>query len=636
MPLHRFAIGCVLLAVSQLSPGFGLAKGADARDYWLKTERKGTAYAYEHTTVAKLPDGKLRYDYLSHTKMDVVGINPQDIVETGSYVVDSELRPVSFEKRVKFQAKETHITGVRAGNKLMVTAQEKEGLPEKREIALGDAYFGVVLEELIARYADRKNFVLNIFDDSDFKINATQVEILKSGDDEIQASVKGRLFTSRYRIARDGQVREVRLAELGSRTYLTDAKDAQNIKTLHTDDGFTLTVRSKTPFPNVFKVSRAQVQVRWKKIPFAEFRLEDNRQKILQKNESGGKFEAVLEFTRPPTAAGDPAAPMPDAQAAVYLGEDEFIKPKDRAIRQQAAAIAGETKSPSEIVRKLLKWVNTNVVVDMIAETLTGPEVLQKKRGKCSEYAILFASLARAAGIPTRIALGEAYGTGAWMGHMWDEVWLGEWIAVDPSSGTFVAGPSHLKFIDSPTVEGTQGVRFKLVDNLQIEILDFQEETARTALKTGISGSTYVNATFACEISAPDDTWTMKEESEHGTAMLSMKPKKAGIHFALVFFAIPPGTPAGTILEGRLNVIGQMGRNYKLIEKGEADVAGRKAPSAIFSHGGEAGETIVNQNILLVDGSSGYLFALIAPQKEFAGLGPAFKKILASFDLIKQ
>jgi len=215
-------------------------------------------------------------------------------------------------------------------------------------------------------------------------------------------------------------------------------------------------------------------------------------------------------------------------------------------------------------------------------------------------------------------------------------VWLGEWIAVDPSFGAFVAGPSHLKFIDSPTVEGTQGVRFKLVDNLQIEILDFQEEKSQTALKTGISGSTYANATFACRISAPDDTWTMKEESENGTAMLSMKPKKAGVQFALVFFAIPPGTPAGTILEGRLNVIGQMGRNYKLIEKSEADVAGRKAPSAIFSHGGKDGETIVNRNILLVDGSSGYLFALIAPEAEFAGLDAPFKTILASFDLIKQ
>jgi len=79
-----------------------------AGDYWLKTERKGTGYAYEHTTVAKLANGNLRYDYLSHTKIDLVGVNPQDIVETGSYVVDPELRPVSFEKRVKFQAKETH------------------------------------------------------------------------------------------------------------------------------------------------------------------------------------------------------------------------------------------------------------------------------------------------------------------------------------------------------------------------------------------------------------------------------------------------------------------------------------------------------------------------------------------------
>jgi hypothetical protein len=586
---------------------------SQTRDYWLKTERKGTGYAYEHITVTKQPDGNFRYDSSSHIKTDLVGVNPQDIVLSGSYVVDAELRPLSFERRAKFRTKETHTTGICAGGTMTVTVQEKDGQPGKRTIPLGDAYFDVVLGDLIARRADRQKFRLDLFDASDLKINAAEVEILKTGDSEIEASAKGPLFTSRYRIARDGQLREMHLVELGSRTYVTDATDARNIAYLNTADGFTLTVRSRKSFPNVYKVPRAQVQVRWKRIPFAEFRLEDNRQKIVRKNQSGDQFEAVVEMTRSSKAAGDPTAPT-----AEYLGEDDYIKPQDPAIRKQAAAIAGETKDPSEIVRKLLAWVNTNVVSDLIAETLTGPEVLAKKRGKCSEYAILFASLARAAGIPTRIALGELYGA-PWMGHMWDEVWLGEWTAVDPSSGSFVSGPSHLKFIDSPTVSGTQGVRFKLVDNLEIEILDFEEEKAQTSFK----------------ISAPDKTWTLKEESKGGTKILSMKPQEGGIEFALVVFVVPPGTQPGKILEGRLAGIGKMVRNYKLIETGEAEVARRKAPSAIFSQSGADGETIVNQNILLVDGTSVYLFAWIVPQVKFAGLDRVLKKILASFDLIQ-
>jgi transglutaminase-like putative cysteine protease len=492
--------------------------------------------------------------------------------------------------------------------------REEDGPPEKRTIPLDDVYFEDVLSDLIARRADHKNFHLNLFDTTDLKVNATDVEILKTGDNEIEASVTGLDFTRRYRIARDGQIREAYLVEQNIRFYATDSADAQNITDLNMADVINLKVRSQKSFPHVYRVSRAQVQVRWKKIPLAEFKLEDNRQKIVRTNQSGDEFEAVVEMTRAAKTSASPVAP-----AAEYLGEDKFIKPRDPAIRKQAAAIVGDSKDFAEVVRKLLPWVSTNVVYQWMTKTLSGPEVLAQKRGKCTEYAILFASLARAAGIPTRIVLGEAYeGDGLWGGHMWNEVWLGEWIAVDSSPGTFVSGPSHLKLIDSPTVEGTQGVRRKLIDNLAIEILAFEEAKAQTTFK----------------LPAPDQTWTLKEEDKQGTKILSMKPQESGIEFALVVFDVPPGTQPGKILEGRLAGIGKLVRNYKLIETGEAEVAHQKAPSAVFSQSGEGGEVIVNQNILLVDGTSGYLFAWIVPQEKFAILAPVLKKILASFELV--
>ena len=619
-----------LLALSLLP----LSLFSQSRDYWMKTERKGTGYAFQHVIITKLADGNLRYDYDQRIKTDVAGLNPQEISQSGFYVVDSDLRPLSLEIRTKFLAKETHVVGQCTKDTMSLTIQEKDGQPEKRKISFGDIYFDVVVAELIARQAGQKSFRLNIFDPSDIKIDSMQVEILGADDKEIEASVKD-LITSRYRIARDGQIQEIQFVELGSRAYLTDAQDAQNITYLNTADGYTLTVRSRKSFPNVFKVSRALLQVRWKKIPFDEFRLEDNRQKIVQKKESGGQFEAVLEMTSPPIPAQVTVGQAPYELGAAFLSEDDYIKPNDPSIQKQAADIVGVTKNPSEIAGKILTWVNANVVSDFIAETLTGPEVLQKRRGKCSEYAILFASLARAAGIPTRIVLGELYTGGAWMGHMWDEVWLGEWRAVDAAAGIFVAGPSHLKFIDSPTVMGTQGLRWKLTDNLEIEILDFEEAKIQIGLRTGISGSTYSNADFACRISAPDKAWTMKEESKGGVATLLMNSQEAGVQFALVFFAVPPGTSATTILQGRLAGLSKMVRDYKLLEEGESEIGGRKAPSIVFSQTARDQATIVNQNILLVDGTTAYLFAFIAPQEKFSGLSPVLKKILASFELIK-
>ncbi len=86
-------------------------------------------------------------------------------------------------------------------------------------------------------------------------------------------------------------------------------------------------------------------------------------------------------------------------------------------------------------------------------------------------------------------------------------------------------------------------------------------------------------------------------------------------------------------MQGRLNSMSKELGDYKLIEKSEVEVARRKAPSAVFTQGGDRG-TIVNHNVLLIDGNSAYLFALIAPQEEFAGLGPVLKRILDSFELI--
>jgi hypothetical protein len=61
--------------------------------------------------------------------------------------------------------------------------------------------------------------------------------------------------------------------------------------------------------------------------------------------------------------------------------------------------------------------------------------ILQQRRGVCTEYTLLFSTLARSLGYPTRFVGGYAYSPqqDAWQGHSWAEVWLGEWVAVDPT-----------------------------------------------------------------------------------------------------------------------------------------------------------------------------------------------------------
>jgi transglutaminase-like putative cysteine protease len=71
----------------------------------------------------------------------------------------------------------------------------------------------------------------------------------------------------------------------------------------------------------------------------------------------------------------------------------------------------------------------------------------------------------------------------SWAGHLWNEMWLGEWIAVDPTRGEFVTGPSHVKFAEASTYLEVQGAVNRLENNLSLEILDFTQEQIPASVK---------------------------------------------------------------------------------------------------------------------------------------------------------
>ncbi len=609
---------------------------AQTRDFWLKIERKGTGFGYEHISIRQLENGYFEYNLDTHMKMDLLGLK-DDIIQNGTYIVDANLLPISFDLRLKSRAKGEHVTGKYADGLMHSTITYADGDVLTREVPFKDTYFAVVLGNLILKREKEKIFNLKIFDTEGLIVVNAQVEVSKSDANEVEAAVTD-VLTKEYHIDRQGTIKQIEFVELHIRAYLTDAEDAQNISYLNTADGYTLTVESKKSFPNVYKVTQAQIQVRWKDIPFEEFNFEDNRQKVMKKASTNGEYEVFLEFSKAKPASKGITAPVVDEKFAPFLKDTDFIKPSDPTIQRQLAEIRGNEKDAFTITQNILHWISANITPDFVAETLTGPEVLKKRKGKCSEYAILFASLARAAGIPTKVALGEQNIGNRWMGHMWNEVWLGQWMTVDAAASIFVTGPSLVKFVDSPTVMGTQRVRNKLVDNLSLEILDFtEEETATTTeIKTGIFDGTYFNKDFACKISAPDTTWDITVEKKMGIPTVLIKPKEEeNVTFALVLFALPPGMSAKTILDTRVNAISGMVKNFKKLEEGESKIAGRKVPRVVFQQSAKDQLILVNENCLLVEGTNGYLFAFITPEDRFIELRASLQKSLESFEIVK-
>jgi hypothetical protein len=130
-----------------------------------------------------------------------------------------------------------------------------------------------------------------------------------------------------------------------------------------------------------------------------------------------------------------------------YLKDTVFIQSKDPAIVSLAKDIVRDEKDALRKARLIYEWVYKNIQKAPVISLPMATEVLRTRQGDCNEHTTLFTALARAAGIPTRIAVGLTYKDGFFYYHAWPEVYLNEWVAVDPTLGQFPADAAHIRFL---------------------------------------------------------------------------------------------------------------------------------------------------------------------------------------------
>jgi transglutaminase/protease-like cytokinesis protein 3 len=103
----------------------------------------------------------------------------------------------------------------------------------------------------------------------------------------------------------------------------------------------------------------------------------------------------------------------------------------------------------------------------------TALEALENKKGDCNEHAVLFTALARAAGLPARVAAGVVYLDRAFYYHAWAEVWLGQWVAVDPVFHQFPADATHIKFVEGGPEHHM--ALLKVIGQVGMEIAEYKQ-----------------------------------------------------------------------------------------------------------------------------------------------------------------
>jgi transglutaminase-like putative cysteine protease len=249
--------------------------------------------------------------------------------------------------------------------------------------------------------------------------------------------------SSRISISADGRIVELRLGG----ALVAKAEPEDTARRLDKVDLFGMT---RVPLPAALsRAVPATAVFRLRGFP-KEFQAPDPRQAWAPAADG----LAVLTITAHRPASADPARDAPRARGLAAGDELLAATPEVDAdapeLRRLAREVVGDTPGVYRSAVKLVHFVYGRLEKAYGVSRDRATEVLALGKGDCTEHALLFTALARAAGIPTRQVHGLVFaryddGLPALYWHAWAEVRSGEeWIAVDPTFDQPVADATHI------------------------------------------------------------------------------------------------------------------------------------------------------------------------------------------------
>jgi len=176
--------------------------------------------------------------------------------------------------------------------------------------------------------------------------------------------------------------------------------------------------------------------------------LNDGRQRWTKQADGSQVLDVTVAAVPPDKLAKLPVPFVKRAKFADDLAPSVFVQSDDPAVKAMAAEIVGAETDAYAAAKKINAWVYKSIRKVGTAALSNASEVLKTREGDCTEHTVLFVALARAAGIPAREAAGVTAierGDGLYY-HAWPEVWIGDWIAMDPTLNEDLADATHIKF----------------------------------------------------------------------------------------------------------------------------------------------------------------------------------------------
>lgn len=209
----------------------------------------------------------------------------------------------------------------------------------------------------------------------------------------------------------------------------------------------------------------------------------DGAQKLL---ESGDDYVIIETRSRIFREEESLSLPIRTAEREDSLAATVFCQADDTDIRATAREIVGEERNAWRAAKMIAEWIDREMTANYDVGFASAREILDNREGDCSEHTVLFVALCRASGIPARAAVGIMYGGGIFAYHMWPEVFVGDWVALDPKwlardpeTGEYFTDATHIKFgrsnLDENMYQEMITSISEIIGKLKLEVLEHSE-----------------------------------------------------------------------------------------------------------------------------------------------------------------
>lgn len=166
-----------------------------------------------------------------------------------------------------------------------------------------------------------------------------------------------------------------------------------------------------------------------------------------------------------------------DEELAQFLKSTVYIQAEHPAIRTKAAEVINGEVNAWKAAQKLCRWVYKNIHDKNLKVGFgSALQTLGSLEGDCTEHTVLMIAMARAVGIPARVCAGLVFQQDAFYYHFWPEVYIGKWVAMEPTLGQIQADANHIQLAGSKLesdsmLEFGEGV-MRTLNQLEIEVLE--------------------------------------------------------------------------------------------------------------------------------------------------------------------